>query len=106
MKHKIKTATACYTGGGIYIFYGQLENGLYFQAWDECETIYVCNTPTGTEEAQYAEFYERHTVEELTERNYKIFWNKMLHFVLNGGSSFDGYHNYDADELKQRIIYT
>ena len=27
--YKIKTATALYTGGGIYVYYGLLESGLY-----------------------------------------------------------------------------
>ena len=38
----INFATAQYTGGGIYIYYGQLENGYYFRA-DDCEDfIEIC----------------------------------------------------------------
>ena len=103
-KYKIKTATACYTGGGLYIYYGQLENGLYFQAWDECEAVYICDTNTGTEEAQFLEFYERHTVEELSGKAFKTFWNQMLHFIINGGPSYDGYHNYSKSDLERRIL--
>jgi hypothetical protein len=103
-KNKIQTATACYTGGGIYIYYGRLENGLYFQAGDEWETIYICDAETGTEEAQYIEFYDRHTVEELTGESFKTFWNQMLLHIINGGPSHDGRRNYLKGDLEERII--
>lgn len=104
MTHTIKTATACYTGGGIYIYYGQLENGLYFQADDECEAINICDADTGNEEAQYLEWQELHTVEELTEDSYRAFWNAMLLHVINGGLSHDEWQNYLTSDLEERII--
>lgn len=103
-EHKIKTATACYTGGGIYIYYGQLENGLYFRACDEMEAIYICNENTSTEDAEHSEFYEQHTVEELTEEAFKVFWNQMLSHVINGGSAFDEWQNYSISDLERRFI--
>lgn len=104
MNHKIKTATACYTGGGLYIFYGQLESGLYFQAYDEWESVYICDAETGTEEAQYIEFYDQHTVEELTEDNFRSFWNAMLLHIINGGLPYGEQHNYLTCDLEERII--
>jgi len=102
--HKIKTATACYTGGGIYIYYGQLESGLYFRAYDEWESVYICDSDTSAEEAEYDEFYEQHTVEELTEDAFKIFWNQILSHVINGGPPYDRWHNYLKSDLEERII--
>lgn len=103
-QHKIKTATACYTGGGIYVFYGQLESGLHFRTDDESETVYICNANTGTEEADYAEFYEQYTEEELTGEAFKAFWNRMLSHVINGGAAHDEWSNYLASDLERRII--
>ena len=37
--YKIANATAIYTGGGIYIYHGKVENGNYFRACDEWECI-------------------------------------------------------------------
>ena len=102
--YKIKTANACYTGGGLYIYYGQLENGLYFQAYDEWETIYICDTETGTEEAQYTEFYEQHTVEELEGEAFKAFWNQIIGHIISGGPLYDDQHNYLKSDLLERII--
>ena len=104
MKHTIKTATACYTGGGIYIYYGQLENGLYFRACDEFDAIYICNANTSTEEADYCEFYEAYTVEELKGELFKNFWNKMLLHIIDKKTAFDECNNYSTNELKNRII--
>lgn len=104
MTYKIKTATACYTGGGIYIYYGQLENGLYFRTWDDCESIYLCDSNTSTEEAEYSEFYEQHTVKELTGEAFKAFWNQMLTHVINGKPSFDKWNNYSKSDLENRIV--
>ncbi len=104
MKHKIETATACYTGGGIYIYYGQLESGLYFLACDECEAISICDADTSTEEAQYPEWQEQHTVEELMGENFECFWNAMLLHIINGGLSYDEWHNYLTSDLEERII--
>lgn len=102
-KYKIKTATACYTGGGIYIYYGQLENGLYFRAGDEEEVIYICNANTSTEEADYLEFYEEHTIEELKGKTFITFFNLMIAHVLEGGATFDEWSNYSKSELERRI---
>ena len=102
--HQIKTATACYTGGGIYIYYGQLESGLYFRTWDEIEAVYICNTDTSTEEAEHSEFYEQCTVEELTGETFETFWNQMLLHVLSGGAAHDKWSNYSASDLERRII--
>ena len=107
MKHKIKTATACYTGGGIYIFYGQLESGLFFRAGDildDWEIIYICDSDTEAEEADYSEFYEAHTVEEITGEEYKTLWNEILNHIITKKPTHGKWSNYDPADLKRRII--
>lgn len=103
-KHKIKTATACYTGGNIYIYYGQLENGLFFRTFDDSEAVYICNSDTESEEADHSEFYEAHTVEELTGEKFRAFWNAMLTHILNKGKVHGEWLNYSPDDLTARMI--
>ena len=104
MKHTIKTATACYTGGGIYIYYGQLESGLFFRTCDDSETMYICDANTSTEEAEHSEFYAQHTIEELTGETFKAFWNQIILHVINGKPAFDKWNNYQKSDLERRII--
>ena len=103
-EYKIKTATACYTGGGIYIYYGQLASGLYFRTTDCWDHISICDSDTESEEADYVEFYEDHAVMALIEEDFKIFFNAMLSHILNGGDAHGVFSNYSADDLKKRII--
>lgn len=102
--HEIKWARACYTGGGIYIYWGQLTNDLYFRAWDECEAAYICDTYAGieNEDADYLEFYDEHTVEEITDDTgeFTKFWNAiLLHIIEN-----EPFGNYCTRELEHRLI--
>lgn len=100
--HKIKTATAVYTGGGIYIYYGQLESGLFFRTFDDSEVIYICNSDTEAEEADHSEFYEAHTVEEITGDEFRDFWNAMLSHIINGCAAHGKWSNFSRDELESR----
>lgn len=95
---EIKTATACYTGGGIYIYWGQLENGLYFRTWDDAEAIYICGSDTEAEEADYPEFYETHLIQELTGDDFAAFWNGMLSHIIETGNP----GNYSSSDLERR----
>jgi hypothetical protein len=98
--YKIKNANACYTGGGIYVYYGELENGLFFRACDGWEFIELCNADTSTEEADYIEFYDEHRVETLNGCEFNAFWNKMLNHIVENRP--DG--NYQAYELEKRLL--
>lgn len=99
MTHKINDATAVYTGGGIYIYYGQLEDGNYFRTWDDAECIEICDADTSVEEADYNEFYDEHRVETLIEDEFKVFWNKMIQWIIDNEPN----GNYAVDELKERM---
>ena len=100
MKKEIKHATAIYTGGGLYIYYGQLTDGNYFRAYDEWECIEICNSDTSVEDADYSEFYEEHSVGRLEKEEYKVFWNEMLLWIINNKPK----GNYQACDLENRMI--
>lgn len=97
---EFKNANACYTGGGVYVYYGELENGLYFRACDGWDWIELCDADTSTEDADYCEFYEKHTVETLTGKSYKMFFNNMILWIKKNKPS----GNYQICELENRII--
>lgn len=96
----IKNATAIYTGGGIYIYYGQLEDGSYFRACDEWDSISICNADTSTDEAEYAEFYNEHETESISGYDFAEHFNNIIHWILNNKP--DG--NYQAHELEERLL--
>lgn len=101
-KHKIKTATACYTGGGIYIYWGQLESGHHFRAADDWEMIWICDADTSidNEDANWPEFYDEHTLEELHGDEFVTFWNTMLRHIIDSNER----GNYCTTELSVRLL--
>lgn len=103
-KHKIKTASAVYTGGNIYIYYGELESGLFFRTFDDWDVIYICDSDTESEDADHGEFYEAHTVEEITGDDYKDFWNAMLSHIIDRKPTHGRWSNYSSDDMKIRMI--
>lgn len=100
MKREIKNATAIYTGGNLYIYYGQLTDGNWFRATDDWEGIEICDSDTSVEEADYNEFYEEHAFESLGGEEYKTFWNEMLLWIIHNAPE----GNYQVDDLERRII--
>ena len=100
MKTQIKNATAIYTGGGVYIYYGQLTDGNWFRACDDWEGIEICDSDTSVEEADYNEFYEEHTLKILDGNEYKTFWNEMLLWIVHNIPE----GNYQVDDLENRMI--
>ena len=96
----IKNATAEYTGGGIYVYYGELENGLYFRACDDWDFISICNSDTSADEAEYNEFYEEHETDSIDRYQFEEFFNTMLLWIIHNAPK----GNYNADELENRMI--
>ena len=98
--YEIKNATAEYTGGGIYIYCGQLENGLFFRACDGWECISICDEDTSSDEADYNEFYEIHEIESITDDLYISLFNNILNWIISNKPR----GNYLTYDLKNRII--
>lgn len=99
--YKIKSAAADYTGGGIYIYHGELENGLFFSTCDTWESVAICNKPTNTEEAGWPEFYEQYMIEELLHNDYFEFWNMMLNWIIKNKPQ----GNYYWGDLESRLLF-
>ena len=100
-QYTIKNASAVYTGGGIYIYYGELENGSFFRADDISECVTICNADTSTEEANYSDFYEVHEIETLTDSDGRQLFNQILLWVLLN----EPRGNYLASELENRFLH-
>ena len=96
----IVSATAEYTGGGIYIFHGKLSDGNYFRTCDDWDSIEITNSDTSVEAADYQEFYDEHTVETVTGEKYESFWNTMLTKIITEAPK----GNYSVGELENRLI--
>ena len=62
---KIKKGEAVYTGGNIWLFYGELENGLHFLTDDYGCTLILDTTAEDFDVSLYEEWQNAHKVEEL-----------------------------------------
>lgn len=96
----IKTCTACYTGGGIHIYYGQLESGVYFRTADEWESVCFCNADTSDDAADYMEFYDKYLIREITGSDFNNFFEYMLLWILYNEPK----GNYQITEIRQRYM--
>ena len=104
MKYEIKSASANYTGGGIYVYQGELLCGLWFMACDTWESILICDANPNCDGSDYPEWQNQHYVEELIYDDYVTFFNAMLRHIIDGKPSFEEIHNFDRYELEERYI--
>ena len=100
---KIKEAFAVYTGGNIWLFYGQLENGSYFLTDDYGWTQILNADPSDLEESTYQEWQDEHLIKELSDKvDLMYFLEDLLNYLRNhpdncGGMTEDEievYRNY------------
>ena len=107
---RVAEATADYTGGGTYVYMGQMYNGMYFMASDMCVgetgciTFYDADPREAGDDAFQCEWQEAHVVAEEPFRGNaeeeKEWWNEMISIIIN--SKADG--NYLSEELEERIV--
>ena len=95
---KIKTLEAVYTGGGIWIFWGELEDGHYFLTAHEGWTVILTESPEDFDESLYEEWQEAHKVKDLADEELISFQKELLEKIekndYNGGA-LDSYEiNY------------
>lgn len=100
--YEIKNAMAEYTGGGIYCYYGQFNDGTWFKGSDNWESISVCDADTSTEDSDFEEFYEVHLLHEIEGEQYKHLFNKILKWIIDNAPK----GNYQAWELESRFLQT
>ena len=56
----IKSANAVYTGGGIWVFYGELEDGNFFLTDNDGYVALVDSDPSDFDESLYYDWQEEH----------------------------------------------
>ena len=104
---KVKSAEASYTGGGWYVFLGELSDGTYFIAdypyWD---LRIVDEDPRPTfwgddydTDAGYEPWQSAHLIQDYGGDDTKSFFNDMLNWILK--HSPDG--NYNSGDIKNLI---
>ena len=103
----IKYAFAVYTGGNIWLFYGQLKNGNYFLTDDYGATLYLDADPSDLDESTYTEWQDEHKIKELFGKERLDFCDALIAYLLKadsmhrGGitdSELKGYKDYFKEE--------
>lgn len=67
---RFKSVTAAYTGGNIWLFYGELTDGEYFMTDNEGATI-LLNAPA-TDFNESLEWQEEHKIKELLDESERV----------------------------------
>lgn len=101
---KITKATAVYSGGGIYLYYAELENKQWIMGNDDW-LIVVNTNPLADkqtfEDSGYYEWQEEHLVKQIPEEEFQGVLNNILDTIFNGKTITD-YDNFSMDELQHR----
>lgn len=85
---KFIDVTTEYTGGGIYIFMGKLDNGIYFMCDDMYASFLDADPREAGDDAYYTEWQEKHDVE--FDIDYPHFFLQMCDWIKeNKPDDFD-----------------
>lgn len=97
----ISFATAICSGGGIYLYLGQLDNGNYFLTDDDSidYCLFLNESPYDLEKSLYPEWQDSHKVSEYSGEEALGFNKKMLKWIIDNKP--DG--NYAECELETRL---
>lgn len=100
----ITKATAVYSGGGIYLYYAELENKQWIMGNDEW-LIVVDTSPIADEQtfedSGYYEWQEEHLVKQISEKDFQKVLNNILDTIFKG-STIKDYDNFSVGELQDR----
>ena len=78
-KDPFKRVVSEYTGGGIWLFYGELKSGEHFLTDDNGSTMILDASPENFEESLYEEWQEEHFVRVVGDRaEEKAFLHSLL----------------------------
>lgn len=112
---KIVNGTAIYTGGGCYSIIGRIDNGLWFNGWNDWCAIYDMDTRTKNEDGDLACFYNDEWCEEhdkTSEFDYKEVVEMFKDFCIRLDNEEDGitngyeeFNNYIAGEVTDMIDF-
>ena len=102
----IQKATAVYSGGGIYLYYAELDNGNWLLGNDDW-LIVVNQNPLVDEQtyedSDYYEWQEEHLVKQISEEQYQEVLNKILETIFKG-KTIKEYDNFTIGDLQDRYV--
>ena len=102
---KIIKATATYTGGGIYIYTGQLENGDYFMTNDDLISymayveFFNADPYEEFEDACNEIWQSEHHIGEYSDRKAYEFTKEILNWIIQQRPE----GNYSVNEIESRL---
>ena len=88
--YTIKEAFAVYTGGNIWIFYGETTDGNYFLTDDYGATLILNADPSDFEVSLYEDWQQEHLVAELQENDRAKFCNDLCDTLLKADERHQG----------------
>ena len=105
-RNTIDHATACYTGGNVYVYCGQLSDGRYFIA-DELQYMLFTDTdPVSVPNTEwFCGWHEKHCADHIGAKWCELpncLWNKMLDWIITHKPN-GSYETRDLEE--RRAIY-
>ncbi len=98
----ISNATATYTGGGIYIYTGQLDNGDYFLSDDVFleYCMFLNNDPYPVlDDATTEEWQNQHKIGEYSGKEGLTFNRRVLEWIIKNRPE----GNYQVTEIESRL---
>lgn len=100
---KVTFANACCSGGGVYLYIGSLDNGLYFIASDNYISfdILLVDVVPDFENSFYNDFMESHAVDFLKckANSERSLFRSVLKWILKNNPE----GNYCKSDLKARL---
>lgn len=93
---RIKNVHAVYTGGGIWLFYGEMTDGKFFLTDDDGNTLILNDSPEDFDESLYPDWQEKHLFKELRGETRVRFCLNMLKWLSKPGR--DDYRGGISDQ--------
>ena len=91
----IYRAKAIYTGGGIWLFYGELDDGNYFLTDDNGFTYFLNADPSNLDESTYYEWQVQHLVREVHYEEREEFCDELLDYIFTHPDDDGGMTEYE-----------
>jgi len=76
-KYRVAEVSAVYTGGNIWLFWGQTEDGYYFLADDNGCVLVLDESPEDFDKSLYEDWQNAHKVEELYQGKRRMFCQEL-----------------------------
>lgn len=100
----INKATAIYTGGGIYCYYAELNDGNWLMGCDDWIIVVNANPLFNVEiynESGYEEWQQEHLVEYIPDSERPLHLTRLIDVILQG-NSIKEWDNFLTGDLKTR----